>query len=105
MDIAEIREKAKQLKDSGEEPALRNEEALSIKEVEIQPEPVPQVELPEDNEAQPSTDDAPEVEVRSNKTFFDLEEENRAGSRSWNLGNRNSFMRRRKILRLWFLIL
>ncbi|MEK6725745.1 MAG: chemotaxis protein CheW [Deltaproteobacteria bacterium] len=86
MDIAEIREKAKQLKDSGEEPALRNEEALSIKEVEIQPEPVPQVELPEDNEAQPSTDDAPEVEVRSNKTFFDLEEENRAGEQileSW----------------------
>lgn len=72
MDIAEIREKAKQLKDRGEEPVLRNEETPSIKEVEIQPEPAPHVELPEGNEIQPSTNDyAPEVEVLPHETFLD----------------------------------
>lgn len=71
MDIAEIREKAKQLKDREKEPALGNEETPSIKEVEIQPEPAPQVELPEGSEIRPSTDHAPEVEVLPHETFFD----------------------------------
>lgn len=71
MDIAEIREKAKQLKDREEEPALGNEGTPSIKEVEIQPEPAPQVELREDTETEPSTVYAPEVEVLPKETFFD----------------------------------
>lgn len=71
MDIAEIREKAKQLKDREEGPASGNEETPSIKEVGIQPEPVPQVELREDTETEPSTVYAPEVEVLPNETFFD----------------------------------
>lgn len=71
MDIAEIREKAKQLKDREEEPALGNEETPSIAEAEIQPEPAPQVELPEGSETQPSTDYAPEIEVLPHETFFD----------------------------------
>lgn len=93
MDIAEIREKAKQLKDREEEPALGNEGTPSIKEVEIQPEPAPHVELPEDNETQPSTDYAPEVEVLPHETFFDLEEESRAGEQileSWEQGVGNA---------------
>src|SRR4030065_1612167 len=71
MDIAEIREKTKQLKDREEEPALGNEETPSIAEAEIQPEPAPQVELPEGSETQPSTVYAPEVEVRSREGIFD----------------------------------
>ena len=93
MDIAEIREKAKQLKDREEETALGNEEIPSVKDVEIQPEPAPQVELPEDSETQPSTVYAPEVEVRSREGFFDLEEENRAGEQileSWEQGLGNA---------------
>ena len=93
MDIAEIREKAKQLKDREEETASGNEETPPIAEVEIQPEPAPQVELPEDSETQPSAVYAPEVEVRSREGFFDLEEENRAGEQileSWEQGLGNA---------------
>ncbi|MBI4745442.1 MAG: chemotaxis protein CheW [Deltaproteobacteria bacterium] len=93
MDIAEIREKAKQLKDREEETASGNEETPSIKEVGIQPEPAQLEELLEDTETRPATISVPEVEVRSREEFIDIDSDSRAGDqilKSWEQGFGNA---------------
>ncbi|MEK7850785.1 MAG: hypothetical protein AAB275_02775, partial [Deltaproteobacteria bacterium] len=81
MDIAEIREKAKLLKQRGEAPSIAKDE--------IRPEPVQQVDLLEDAESQPATDHLPEDEVLSQEEFIDLDDDIRAGEqilKSWEQG-------------------
>lgn len=93
MDIAEIREKAKLLKQRGEGPAAGIEEAPSIVEAEIQPEPAQQAELQEDTEGRSATISIPEAEVLSQEGFIDLDEEIRAGEQileSWEQGLGNA---------------